>query len=213
MRQIKKSTEPASLTQHRLKPHANYDNYEAKADLRQSLSGEQFKLCCYCSGRISPEADKMKIEHFSCQTAHPELQLVYSNLLAACIGGQGQAQRDQHCDTRKGSSPLTRNPASSSNIDNFLTFLGDGTIQSTDATFDRELNEVLNLNHPTLKQNRKSTLDSFLDSLSKLYKGTLTREQWESHLKKFDGSNSSSELTPYAPMIAFYIRKKLRATA
>lgn len=158
MRQITKSAEPATLTQHRLQTHANYDNYPDKDGLRRSLCAEQLSVCCYCAGRIFSQPDKMKIEHFSSQEHHEGLQLTYSNLLGACLGGQGNAPRDQHCDTHKGSSALSRSPASPTNIENFLTYSGDGTITSRDEVFDRELNEVLNLNHPTLKQNRKSTL-------------------------------------------------------
>ncbi len=41
MKYIRKSKEPDSLTQHRLKPHSDYDNYKKKDDLRQTLLKEQ----------------------------------------------------------------------------------------------------------------------------------------------------------------------------
>ena len=210
MRQIHKSAEPASLTQHRSQPHATYENFQDKDGLRNSLTREQLFLCCYCSGRLVADPAKMKIEHFACQTDHPSLQLNYSNLLGACLGGQGQAEREQHCDTRKGSRALYKSPASSTNIENFVTYSGDGTISSTDSTFRDELNDVLNLNQPTLKQNRKKTLDSFLEGIEKKHKGTLTKEQWKTYLSKYQGSSGTIELTPYAPVISYYIRRKLR---
>ena len=37
MKAITKRPEPASLTQHRLTPHCNYDNYGPKDDLRHAL--------------------------------------------------------------------------------------------------------------------------------------------------------------------------------
>jgi uncharacterized protein (TIGR02646 family) len=211
MRQITKSAEPATLTQHRLQTHANYDNYPDKDGLRRSLCAEQLSICCYCAGRIFSQPDKMKIEHFSSQEHHEGLQLTYSNLLGACLGGQGNAPRDQHCDTHKGSSALSRSPASPTNIESFLNYSGDGTITSPDEVFDKELNEVLNLNHPTLKQNRKSTLTSFLDGVGKAHNGTLTRDQWQNYLSKYQGSSGTIDLIPYAPVIAHYIRKKLKA--
>ena len=211
MRRIRKSTEPASLTAHRLQDHATYDNYADKDGLRKSLAKEQYALCCYCASRISAEPDKMKIEHFSCQQAHPDLQLTYANLLGACPGGQGRAEHEQHCDTRKGSKDLSKNPASTTNIEDFLAYSGDGIIYSTDQLFGQELNQVLNLNTPILKQNRKSTLSAFLTGIGTAHKGTLTRQQWEGYLSRVQGTGDPVQLMPYAPMVAYYIRKKLGA--
>lgn len=52
MRTLQKGPEPATLTQHRQQPHADYDNYADKAALRQALVAEQRGLCCYCQSRI-----------------------------------------------------------------------------------------------------------------------------------------------------------------
>jgi uncharacterized protein (TIGR02646 family) len=211
MRQIRKSAEPTSLTAHRLQAHANYDNYPDKDGLRKSLAKEQCSLCCYCAGRIVAEPNKMKIEHFSCQHAHPNQQLTYANLLGACLGGQGRAEDEQHCDTRKGSKTLSKSPASATNIEDFVAYSGDGAIYSDDEPFNKELNEVLNLNSPILKQNRKSTLSAILEGVGKAHRGTLSREQWQAYLEKYQGNGATVELPPYAPMVAYYIRKKLKA--
>ena len=106
MRPIVKRPEPVSLTAHRKKPYSDYDNYQAKDNLRQALVTEQQGLCCYCMGRIRPVPASMKIEHWRCQKHYRGEQLKYRNLLGACLGGHGQPARLQHCDTRKGDSDL-----------------------------------------------------------------------------------------------------------
>ena len=76
MRMIVKGKEPKSLTQHRLQPHSNYNNYSEKDDLRIALTREQKGLCCYCTNRIRPESKKMKIEH--CDTSKGNQRLTWN---------------------------------------------------------------------------------------------------------------------------------------
>ena len=157
MRPIVKGAEPASLTQHRATPHADYDNYAEKDDLRASLVGEQGAICCYCMQRIHPDGTHMKIEHWLCQEDHANRDLDYGNLLGACPGGHGQPKRFQHCDTRKGKLSLRRNPAvPAPPIDRDIRYLTDGTISSEDADLDKEINGVLNLNIERLRNNRQA---------------------------------------------------------
>ena len=44
MKRIDKSPELPSLTQHRLQPHADYDNYVNKQELRNALLAEQGQI-------------------------------------------------------------------------------------------------------------------------------------------------------------------------
>ena len=164
MRAITKNSEPASLIVHRKEQHCDYDNYQDKDGLRQALVTEQRGLCCYCMGRITANSSRMKIEHWRCQSGHPDEQLRYRNLLAACLGGDGQPQRLQHCDTRKGDRDLRWNPADPAHhIETRLRYETDGSIRSNDDEFDGQLTEVLNINLPFLMNNRKGILDAILD--------------------------------------------------
>lgn len=147
MRAIRKGREPDSLVQHRLTPSADYDGYREKQTLRACLVREQRGLCCYCPSRIRAEWDAMKIEHWHSRRHHGAEQLEYSNLLGACMGNQGASPKFQHCDTRKEDRDLSRNLADPDHrIEEFIRFLGDGRIVSTDPAFETELNDVLNLN-------------------------------------------------------------------
>lgn len=165
MRVITKGSEPLSLTRHRAAAHSDFDNYQAKDELRQALVAEQRGLCCYCMGRIRPERASMKIEHWRCQARYPGLQLNYRNLLGACFGGEGRPERFQHCDTRKGDRDLRWNPADpSQRIETRIRYELDGSIRAADDTdFDNQLEDVLNLNLPVLRNNRSRVLDAVLE--------------------------------------------------
>ena len=163
MRAIAKGSEPPSLTAHRQASHSDYDNYRDKDALREALATEQRGLCCYCMGRIRPDANEMKIEHWRCQARYPDAQLSYRNLLGACLGGEGQPPPFQHCDTRKGDADLRWNPADPAHaIEARVRYNLDGTIVSDDEAFNVQLNRILNLNLALLKNHRKGVLDSVL---------------------------------------------------
>ena len=207
MRTIQKGREPATLTQHRQQPHADYDNYADKAALRQALVAEQRGLCCYCQSRIRATPEGMKIEHWQCQADHPELQLDYGNLHGACLGGNGRPEREQYCDTRKGNNGLCFSVCDPTHpIERKIKFLGDGRIASDDAAVNSALNEILNLNLSRLVNNRKAVLDAFKQRLGK---GNLNATQ---ELRKWDGSQAG-ELPEFAQVMVFWLEKKMARAA
>lgn len=204
MRAIYKNREPQTLTGHRCAAHATYANYGDKDGLRAALCAEQGHICCYCMKRIRPGS--MKIEHWHCRDSYPDEQLDYRNLLAACNGNEGQPRSKQHCDTRKGNAPLSRNPADPiHNIEIAISYLGDGRIRSSDPCFDRELNDVLNLNGAFLVNNRKRVLDSFTQSLSN---GSLNRNALSRMLAEWH-SGAGGELSEFCGVVIYWLNKKL----
>jgi len=211
VKDIFKGNEPRSLLEHRLKSHADYDNYPEKDDLRQSLLTEQGYICCYCMERIAK--NKMKIEHWRPQSIYPSLQLDYQNLLGACQGNQGQPQHLQHCDTRKGESEITINPTDARRkCENLIKYRGNGQIYSDDLTIDRELNEVLNLNLETLTKNRKAVLDGVILGLQKKYPfKSWTAAILSKELARYSKVNEKSQDEPYCQVIIFWLNKRLSA--
>ena len=162
MRTIVKGAEPLSLSQHRKSAHASYDNYQDKDQLRETLVKEQRHICCYCMDHIAATREHMKIEHWRSQSRYPSKQLEYSNLLGACMGGEGQPSRLQHCDTRKGNLKLKWNPADRDrSIETRIQYTSDGSVRSDDKTFCAQIDDVLNLNLPLLKNNRNRVSDEF----------------------------------------------------
>lgn len=203
MRTIQKGPEPATLTQHRQQPHADYDNYADKATLRQALVAEQRGLCCYCQSRIRATPEGMKIEHWQCQADNPGRQLDYSNLLGACPGGHGRPEREQHCDTRKGNNRLCFSVCDPAHpIERQIRYLGDGTIKADDTAIDEDLNAVLNLNLSRLVSNRKAVLAAFQQRLQDGRRVDPARE-----LPKWDGS-ALGDLPEFAQVVVYWLRKK-----
>lgn len=204
MRMITKGAEPLSLPNHRAQAHSDYDNYLHKHQLRASLAGEQKGLCCYCTGRIRPDPSFMKIEHWQSQATYPQHQLVYGNLLGACLGGQGQAPADQHCDTRKANSEIKWNPANAAHvIESRVRYLADGTMESLDAEFNDQLNNVLGLNLAFLRNSRKAVLEAVLawwrttpNARQKV------QAQVDRRLGQFD------DLEPFSPVALWFLRQK-----
>jgi uncharacterized protein (TIGR02646 family) len=203
MRTIHKEQEPASLTWHRQQAHADYDNYDDKDTLRKYLVAEQRGLCCFCQSRIRPKGDQMKIAHMQSQTAHKDFQLAYSNLLGACLGGEGRPKTEQHCDTRQGKEDLCFSLTDTAHpIERKIQFLGDGTIKSDDPSIDEALNSVLNLNWSRLTSNRKAVLEAFQQRLQIGRRVDPARE-----LPKWDGSDPG-DLPEFAQVIVYWLQKK-----
>ena len=204
MRQITKGPEPPSLTAHRKTRFADYQNYQDKDDLRQRLLDEQRGLCSYCMTRITVGQASMKIEHWQSQSRFPAEQLNYRNLLGGCWGGDGQPAHLQHCDTKKGNQDLQWNPADPNHhIETRLMYESDGTIRSSDDVFDRQLNEVLNLNLPLIKNNRKGVLTAVLDWWRS--ERPVNRERIQRAIRR---RTDGATLAPYCQVAVWWLRQK-----
>lgn len=211
MRNIAKGAEPKSLEAHRCSTHANYDNYAEKPMLREALVAEQRGLCCYCLSRIFADSNKMKIEHWQSQENYSMRQLDYDNLLGACMGGQGKPRKFQHCDTRKGIQDLSLNPADpAQDVERLIHYLSDGTIHSSNPKFDKEINEILNLNTALLKANRKAVLDGFLGSKPK--QGDWKNSSLAKWLAEWNGDSGNDVLDPHCQVVVYWLRKRLKQT-
>lgn len=215
MRIINKGKEPQSFTIHRLKSDSTYSGLKEKDkdDLRSSLVSEQRGLCCYCMGRIRCRVEEMKIEHWQSQKSYPDRQLDYHNLLGSCKGGEGLPNDQQFCDTRKGDGILKWNPADPTHhIENKIHYKSDGTIFSKDEEFDKQLNDILNLNLKYLKNNRKSMLDNVLKwwkfEKNKIH-GPIPREKLEKKREKIIGG--TGELRPYCQIAVYWLEIKIRS--
>lgn len=125
--------EPASLKRHRAARRAaapevrhtfGYTALPAnvKATLQQALLRSQHNLCGYCDREIRG-ADRMKIDHWAPQDENPDRDIDWSNLLAVCSDGMGAAT--QHCDTRKGHTPLHLHPKVPGGSTVTIRFSGD----------------------------------------------------------------------------------------
>lgn len=204
MIRIYKKDVPKELVEYEKSENASYEGFTQKEAIKHSLMEEQFGLCAYCMGRINDE--NMKIEHFKCQSNFPESQLDYHNMLGCCKGNEGMPYKQQTCDTHKGDKPLSLNPSLESDFDKMqIYYSAEGKICSLNEEFDKEINEVLNLNTGLLKNNRKAMIDSVKKTLSKK-SGDRTKSEIEKLIKKYE-----SDHKPYCGAALYYLRKKLRS--
>lgn len=213
MRAIQKGPEPKCLLEERARG-ADYDDLKCKDKLREALHKEQHGLCCYCMNRIFSQFDKMKVEHWLCQSdkvSGSKQMLVYANLLGACFGGEGKPKREQHCDTRKGDQSLKWNPADPVHqIENKIYYEMSGRICSNDPEFDSQLEGVLNLNLPFLQNQRKAQLDAVLrwwKQMKAKYKKPPKVREIEAQIHKRIGRDGPFE--PFSPVAVYWLKKKI----
>lgn len=209
MIRIVKSKEPPSWTKHRLTAGATY---EATPDLRESLLEDQGYICAYCMRRI-PVADKgtaetTRIEHITPQShLTKEEALDYSNMVICCPGAIASVSKKEcHCDRHKAELPISFTPFDQ-NFINTLSYTTDGTIKSSNADYDKDINEVLNLNIALLKANRKAVRKQLITSLGK--------REWkkvdlEKILKAYSEKDSEGKKKEYCGVVIEFLTKKLR---
>lgn len=222
MRNIKKLKETPALKKLRATPGATFNDLKgtAKQKVRENLVKEQRELCAFCGARISKGALEMKIAHWYPQKAPGGSAhcLDYMNMLGACLGGEGRPDNEQHCDTHQGNKCIAKNPANpADNVESLIEFVfSTGEIRSSDKKLDTDLGAynsttnkysegVLNLNLAWIRYNRIGVLKGFQATLGKQ---TLTKAQTKKHLAGWDGSQSGA-LEPYAPIVAYYLKKRL----
>lgn len=212
MRVIDKGKE---LKTYREKPNPGYDGMLAplKDRIRDSLLKEQGHLCAYCMQRINP--DTMKIEHWHSQ-AHSRdedenEQLDYKNLLACCMGNEGQPPKEQHCDTKKRDQDISFNPANPDHKSRMkIRYFGDGTVRSEDRKFNEEINKILNLNWIRLKSNRKAILDKVMEELNRK-PGSRTKREIQTYIRRWEAQNSNRHLKEYCAVALYFLEKKLQS--
>jgi len=213
LRQIFKTKEPTSLTTYRagiskedLKNLEKFDTAPSnvKDELREKLLEEQGFICCYCMNRV--ESRNSKIEHFKPRSLFRVEQLDYTNLFVACLGGQGSSPCEQSCDTKKGNCSLNYINLLS-DIEKSMEYKKDGFIFSNNQDIDRELNEILNLNHSLLQNNRQEALNQLLSDLKKRGWDIPTLK---ATLEKYKHKNLKGKYRPYCEMIVYFLRKKLK---
>lgn len=144
--------------------------------IREQLAKEQGYICCYCQDRIEikkNELPAMRLEHFKPKSKFEELELDYTNMLAACVGN---SNGETHCDQCKGSEELKGipNPSSSEFLRFKLKYIhykqsrqslrkeSDYFVEIHTTADDEEMQNAiqgkkagcLNLNHQTLKSKR-----------------------------------------------------------
>lgn len=221
MIKIIKSEEPQGWKEYLQTPGALY---QRNKDLVESLIKEQGYICAYCMRRI-PCRDRLyekdgqnyaltqedsRVEHVKSRKAHPDLQLNYDNMVLCCPGHIGA---DEHCDRLKGERDLSFSPTDTMII-NSLSYKNDGTIISSVSEYDKELNDVLNLNTPLLKANRKEAWEEAKKQIIAQNKGrNWNKALVQGFIEKYSTKHTKEgedRYIPYCGIIIYFLQKKLR---
>lgn len=205
MRKIIKQAEPKEWTSHRLTPGADY---EAKPELRKSLLQEQGYICAYCMRRIpvkdSNSNETTRIDHLLSREKHPELKLNYHNMVICCPGA---INNEFHCDKLKVDIDISFDLFK----DSFFTTLSygskSGEIKSSDVEYNRQINELLNLNNRLLKRNRQNTL---LGVIKYLNRNGWTVTNINRQIRIWDNKDDEGYYKEYNGIVLWYLKKKLK---
>ena len=212
MIKIEKTDEPHSWTLHRLTVGAGY---EATSDLRDSLLADQGYICAYCMRRIPVQdrgtSESTRIEHIKPQSSlSREAALDYRNMVICCPGAMAStSEKECHCDRHKGEKAISFSPLDQ-NFINSLSYRTDGSIVSSNIVYDREINDVLNLNVGILKANRRAVREALIKSLEKTgwKKGNIERI-----LRSFMQKDKNGMKKEYCGVVISYLAKKLQRIA
>ena len=218
---IKKNPEPREWLEYRCTPGVDYQSFPELVD---SLLEEQGYICAYCMRRI-PCKDRLykrngktyvhtnedhRIEHMLSRENHDDKKLDYSNMVICCPGHIGN---EDHCDRLKDNKDISFSPLDPHFIAT-LSYKIDGEIVSSEDKYNNELNDVLNLNTPILKENRKNAREAVKKELIAL-KG---EKPWNKailskYIKKYSYKTEKGgklKLTPYCGVVLFFLQKKLK---
>ncbi|MBF1310104.1 MAG: TIGR02646 family protein [Porphyromonadaceae bacterium] len=202
MIQIIKNQCPKALKKYSKKRGASYRDMpeDVKGPLRISLLEEQGFLCAYCMCPIY--ASECKIEHFLCQDKYPNKALVYGNLLVCCTGGEKKG-KEKHCDSAKGNEVIACSPLDPACVESLYYDFDDGTIHSSNGDWENELEYVLKLNTPKLRQKRKEALDGFIYTLADCWERGVDTSPY---IDEVNGPDINGKLVPYCGIMRYFLK-------
>jgi hypothetical protein len=127
------------------------------------------------------------------------------------LGGDGQPEHLQHCDTRKGEKDLKWNPGEPQHqIEQRVRFELDGRIVSDDPVFNSQLNDVLGLNIMVLRNRRRAVIEgivAWVRAEKARLKGPISRDRLiREHARLARGNGT---LLPFNPVAAWWLNQML----
>lgn len=215
MRRISKRQEPESLRVYReslkepLPDEDVWDPYQPKDDARQFVTQEQHELCAFCQGLMAWRKTQMKLAHIVPQKVLVDgkrLDLVWTNIVGACNGGERTPGHLQHCDTRQANRRLLPELDPVQFENGSLTYDKSGGVYRADGNPDiqDQLDDVLGLNLGHIKDKRVAALDALKSDLAK----SADRERWlQDRIALLDPDNPSDQpLLEYADFLLWHLR-------
>ncbi|MDY5738287.1 MAG: retron system putative HNH endonuclease [Candidatus Onthomorpha sp.] len=201
MRKIDKGREPKEWIEKKCTPGVDYN---AIPELKNALLDEQGYLCAYCMQRISE--DTMKVEHIKPRSKNKELNFEYKNLVACCKGGEGYSEDRQHCDTKKGNTEISIDVFNDDDIKTISYSSRTGEIKSSSTEYNKDINDILNLNCSYLKRQRISVLNAAIEALGKNldWKNSRIKKEYDKYLNK----DKEGKYKPYCGIVLWFLGRK-----
>ncbi|MCA9550167.1 MAG: TIGR02646 family protein [Myxococcales bacterium] len=162
MLRIRKASPPPCITELKKTPGADWSTVTGaqKAEMRQHLLREQAGLCAYCMRRI--HQGSTTVEHWAPRSEADADPFEWEHLLGVCDGGgPGAKPSHQHCDRSRGAKSLALHPAHPTrDVEQVVRYKADGRVWADDPAHERELESVLQLNVPNLRNGRRQVVDA-----------------------------------------------------
>lgn len=188
--------------------------YQSKPCLREALYKEQGGICAYCMQRLRNELSgkegdseiSNRVEHIKCRDNYPQLQLDYQNMVLCCNGKTNGSTI--HCDRKKENTDISFSPLDTDFIET-ISYKKDGTISSSNRSWQTEMNLILNLNANILKANRAAVLRGIVNRLNrKKWKKSEVRREF----MNWNSIDTSGLYKSYCGVVVWYLNKKLKVT-
>ncbi len=211
MRRILKGIEPPSLEAHRNDTcvFPNWDNFRGKQQSREHALVEQRAVCAFCQVKIVADEKRMKLAHIVPQkdlVDGKRLDLVWTNIVGACPGGERTPRHLQHCDTRQANRRLHPELDPVQFTNGSLTYDKSGGVYRADGNLDvqDQLDDVLGLNLDHIKEKRVAALRALKSYLAE----SADRERWlQDRIALLDPDNPSDQpLLEYADFLLWHLR-------
>ena len=203
MRKIVKSRlQPRKWTEYCCTPGVDY---QANPELREILLKEQGFICAYCMKGLDVEGKNTKIEHMKCRDLNDKEKLKYRNMVICC---SGVTKECRHCDTSKGNNDITFNLLTDPFFKT-LSYTLSGTIKSRNATWDDEINRLLNLNNVYLKEERRVTLNAIIEVLGKKADWNTDKQKLRRIREEWDEKDARGHYKPYCGLVVYFLDKRL----
>lgn len=211
MRRILKGIEPPSLEAHRNDTcvFPNWDNFRGKQQSREHALVEQRAVCAFCQVKIVADEKRMKLAHIVPQKVLVDgkrLDLVWTNIVGACNGGERTPGHLQHCDTRQGNSRLCPELDPVQFENGSLTYDKYGGVYRADGNLDvqDQLDDVLGLNLDHIKEKRVAALRALKSYLAE---GADRERRLQDRIALLDPDNPSDQpLLEYADFLLWHLR-------
>lgn len=229
MKLIIKGNEPAEWKAYR---ETEGVKYNAIPELRKALYDEQGGICAYCMQKLIDEhydehglisnakyigdPKKLervtnKIEHIKCREREEYKEFIfdYNNMVMCCCGVayNNFHKKSEHCDTSKGCKDISFTPLNPNFIET-ISYGKDGAITSSDDTYKKEFNNILNLNEPMLQEYRGRI---YYAINKKIVGRQWTASKIRTLLQYWASKDQENLFKPFCGLVISFLEKKMIA--